>query len=191
MLQCKFCIKELKNNSALVLHERYCLDNPNRRLEGYKHSEETKRKLSKITKRQFEDPKYRAKFSERMIQAVKDHPESYSTKNVSGRCKNYIYKGHTLKGKWELITAMWLDSLNVLWERDIKPFPYFWDGKWRNYFPDFYLPEYKIYIEVKGFKRERDISKWKDFSSKLLLIDEKTIGCLDEKSLEDLEVISE
>jgi hypothetical protein len=36
-------------------------------------------------------------------------------------------------------------------------------GKSHRYFPDFYLPETEEYIEIKGYKTERDEAKWKYF----------------------------
>ena len=38
------------------------------------------------------------------------------------------------------------------------------------YFPDFYLPKYKLYIEVKGYETKRDRAKWKNFPKKLLIL---------------------
>ena len=54
---------------------------------------------------------------------------------------------------WEVAMAERLDHLKIEWERreDIK-LPYFSkSGRKRNYIPDFYLPEYDTYIEVKGY----------------------------------------
>lgn len=31
---------------------------------------------------------------------------------------------------------------------------------WHLYFPDFYLPDYNLYVEVKGYETERDRCKW-------------------------------
>ena len=49
-----------------------------------------------------------------------------------------------------------LISLNIKWDRTIIKYGH------RRYTPDFYLPEYNMYIEVKGFMRDRDKTKmWK------------------------------
>ena len=37
------------------------------------------------------------------------------------------------------------------------------------YFPDFYLPDFDYYIEVKGYQRDRDLYKWK-VVDKLIII---------------------
>ena len=65
-----------------------------------------------------------------------------------------------MTGTWELEVAMFLDRKNIRWTNIINPFQYFWDGKTRNYFPDFYLDEYDLYIEVKGNQTDRDVAKW-------------------------------
>lgn len=54
---------------------------------------------------------------------------------------------------WEVAMAERLDHLKISWERreDMK-LPYLSkSGRKRNYIPDFYLPEYNTYIEVKGY----------------------------------------
>jgi hypothetical protein len=92
---------------------------------------------------------------------VKNNPDSYSVNNVSGRAKIYEHNGVKLKGTWEVKIATILDKYNIKWSNDIKPFNYYWNNNWHLYFPDFYLEEYDIYIEVKGYQRDRDIEKWK------------------------------
>lgn len=121
----------------------------------------------------------RAKHSNAMREAVKKHPDSYSKNNVCGRVAIIEYNGTKLKGQWELIVAKWLDSHNIVWESEVNPQNYFWEDKWRMYFPDFYLPDYNTYIEVKGYKRDRDIAKWSFFNGDLVVIDASIIHTLD------------
>lgn len=54
---------------------------------------------------------------------------------------------------WEVAMAERLDHLKIAWERseDMKLKYFSKTGRKRNYIPDFYLPEYNIYIEVKGY----------------------------------------
>ena len=94
-----------------------------------------------------------------MRRAVELHPDSYVKNNVVGRVKNITYKGVKLKGSWELLVAKWFDENNIKWEHETKSFDYEWNGK-RKYYPDFYLPDFDIYIEVKGYETERDRIKW-------------------------------
>tara|TARA_B100000131_G_C17904649_1_gene527902 strand:+ start:73 stop:462 length:390 start_codon:yes stop_codon:yes gene_type:complete len=69
----------------------------------------------------------------------------------------------SMDSTWEVVMAMRLDELNIKWERgDNIKLPYFMrSGKKRNYIPDFYLPEYDIYIEVKGYLTESAKHKMK------------------------------
>ena len=58
-----------------------------------------------------------------------------------------------MDSSWEVKCAEKLDELNVEWERteDIKLKYIDKRAQTRNYIPDFYLPEYDIYLEVKGY----------------------------------------
>ena len=60
-------------------------------------------------------------------------------------------RGRTFRfdSKWEDALAIRLDDLDVNWDRP-NPLPYMLDGKQHNYFPDFYLPDYNVYIDPKN-----------------------------------------
>jgi hypothetical protein len=64
---------------------------------------------------------------------------------------------------WEVIMAMRLDELNIQWDRDENmKLPYFAkSGRKRNYIPDFYLPDFDAYLEVKGYLTESAKHKMK------------------------------
>ena len=83
---------------------------------------------------------------------------------------HYDYKGIDLHGKWELKYATWLDSQNIKWIRCKESFEYNFENKVRHYTPDFYLTDSDTYIEIKGFKTEKDDAKWKQFSKKLIVL---------------------
>jgi hypothetical protein len=215
-LKCRFCGKECKNKNSFVNHERCCPANSDRKyvngmigkkgklgkkggnrftkakelgLPPPEVSKETRDKLSlagtgrKITIEQ------RKILSDAMKLAVKNNPDSYSKNNVSGRVKIIDYNGINLKGSWELKTAQWLDSLNVIWENETNPHDYFWNEGWHKYFPDFFLPYYNSYIEVKGYKTNRDEAKWNQFNDKLIIIDKRNINKLNE--FQSIEALSE
>lgn len=65
----------------------------------------------------------------------------------------FISKYHgtlTLDSTWEVKMAQELEDNNIKW---YKPKPFTWvdiKNKTRNYYPDFYLPDYNIYIEPKN-----------------------------------------
>jgi hypothetical protein len=127
-------------------------------------SDETKKKISEALKNRVWTEEQRKQHSEVMKIAVKKHPNSYTKNNVVGRVKNIDYNGVKLKGKWELIVAKWLDDNQINWEHETKSFEYEWNGV-RNYYPDFYLPDFDFFIEVKGYVTDRDLSKWKNITN--------------------------
>jgi hypothetical protein len=149
-------------------------------------SEETRKKISENSKKQVWSKESKKKLSESMLKAVEKNPESYTKNNVCGRVKHGEYNGVKLKGSWELKTAQWLDSQGLKWIHEDGPFPYVWEGKNKNYFPDFFLEEHNLYLEVKGYKTERDKAKWNQFPHVLLIIDKDIIHHLDVLKLEDL-----
>jgi hypothetical protein len=60
------------------------------------------------------------------------------------------YKGILLDSSWELELAKRLDELQVKWTRP-EPMPWVDDqGVTHNYFPDFYLPEYDLFLDPKN-----------------------------------------
>ena len=58
-----------------------------------------------------------------------------------------------MDSSWEVECAKKLDELGVRWERaeDIKLKYIDKRAQTRNYIPDFYLPDYDMYLEVKGY----------------------------------------
>ena len=66
-----------------------------------------------------------------------------------------------MKGTWEVETAKWLDFNNIVWTNVVDGFEYRWNNSIHLYYPDFYLPTFNLYIEVKGYERDRDREKWK------------------------------
>lgn len=131
-------------------------------------SEKTKQKLSKHSTNRKWTEDQKKKHSEIMKKVVEINPESYSKNNVVGRVKNIEYNGVNLKGSWEFIVAKWLDENKIIWEYESKFFIYEWNGE-KKYFPDFYLPEYDLFLEVKGYITDRDINKWKKISNLIVL----------------------
>jgi hypothetical protein len=202
-MECKYCNKLCKNRNSLVNHERLCKSNPNRQLSNYigyntkrkelsipgsNHytkakklglpiptmSEDTKKKLSiASTGRRYSD-EHKKKHSIRMKQVVVENYNSYSANNVSGRTPIIEYNGFYLKGSWELSVAKYLDKLGIKWTNKLDGISYEWNNSTHLYFPDFYLTEYDMYIEVKGYERERDRCKWKVLDN-LIVIKKKEI----------------
>lgn len=53
-----------------------------------------------------------------------------------------------MRSAWEVEIAEWLDTLKIMWEYEPKAFSLSSGG---SYSPDFYLPEFSCYVEVKGY----------------------------------------
>ncbi len=182
---CKFCGRSLIKTGS---HESSCSSNPNRvKRKGTNQytkgtakpdSAETKILRHAVALRANEirwsasDAKVKA--SNAMKQAVLNNPESYTSNNVCGRVKIEEYSGHKFHGKWEVEAAKWFDRNGVLWERKIQPIEYVWNSKTHLYFPDFYLPELDVYVEVKGYETDRDRAKW-SYVSNLTVLKSKQI----------------
>lgn len=70
---------------------------------------------------------------------------------------------------------------NILWKRNLIKFPYNWESSIHYYYPDFYLIESDEYVEIKGYKTDKDLAKWNDFPYKLTVLfgeDLKNLGLL-------------
>lgn len=194
MLNCCYCGRSAINLMSNSQHETYCKSNPNRKIRkpsygmlgktGKKSinqyikgtakpiSDETRKKLSESATRsnleRWKDPANREKQSVSMKRAVANNPQSYSSSN-RGRVKEITYNGLKFQGAWELDFYKWCERNDIVCHRNIKGFQYTWNGN-RTYFPDFYLPKFDVYVEVKGYKTDRDDAKWRDFTHKLKII---------------------
>lgn len=128
-----------------------------------------------------------------MRAAVLRSPASYSSNSVCGRAKMYEYNGAKFKGSWELLIAKTLDAENIKWKREVTPIPYFYEGREHLYFPDFWLPEFEAYIEVKGYATQKDFAKWESAKriSKMIIIRKKEYQEIECKKASLIEIINE
>jgi hypothetical protein len=98
----------------------------------------------------------------------------------AGHCKHIKYTMRSgtvvdLQGTWELKFAVFLDDRKIEWERNRVGYRYTFGGKEHEYFPDFWIKELDIYVEVKGYETEKDRAKWKQFPFKLLVVKKQEI----------------
>lgn len=140
-------------------------------------SAETKSKLSKATTLQnlkrWADPENKIKHSQAMKRAVENNPEAYSSSN-RGRTKQIIVDGIKLQGQWEVDFYKWAKVQGLDPKRPESSFKYIWNGE-RSYYPDFYLEQLDLHVEVKGFETDRDQAKWLQFPKKLCIVKENAI----------------
>jgi len=169
---CFVCKKDFKSNSS---KSKYC------NLEC-KNSERKSRSLSKI-KRQKVGPRYifcsmckkeffantttRKFCSNKCSFAGRDLSNNGGLRPGGGRSKNFH---HTVKSgeimylnREEIRVANFLDSLPINWTRNSKGFPYVTlEGKNRKFYPDFYIEDYDLYIEYKGWVTDDMLHKMRD-----------------------------
>lgn len=203
MLLCNFCYKECKNSNSLKNHERRCKNNPNRQVprpsdkwyesmhsrKGHGSnqftkaketgipvfiSDESRAKMGKSGKNRIWTKALREQHSRAMKLAVKNNPESYTSSN-RGRAKQITKYGLKFIGKWELEFYEYCLNKSIIIERCFNSFEYEWNGI-RQYYPDFYLPQLDVFIEVKGYETDRDRAKWQQFPRKLIVIKKKEIA---------------
>lgn len=122
--------KQSGKSGSLIVEEK----RRNGEISPYKHTKETKEKLSlarisHLGKRKF----------------------------FSKRCE---YNGITLDSSYELLVALSLDEFGIQWERPTKSLQYFDStGQKRNYLPDFYLPDKNVFLDPKNdwlIKKDRE-----------------------------------
>jgi hypothetical protein len=204
---CKFCLKECKNDNSLRNHQRLCKANPNRQASPFESKEvqhsrkksnaaikakesgiefttslATRANIGAKSKAHWTDEKREAWSIRMKLQSqknIENHPESYSYKNFCGRAKKSLYKDEWMHSSWELEVAKWFDANNIKWTKQVRYFYYEWNGSTHRYFPDFYLQDLDLYVEVKGYETDRDIQKWKSIRNLIVLKDKeiKSIKC--------------
>ena len=106
-------------------------------------SQETREKLSKSSKGRLHTEETKKIISEKL-----------SLNNKGGRCKWYEVDGIKVQGTWERDIAKKLNELAVKWikpSKSIHSFKYIIEDKEKTYTPDMWLPEYGIYLEIKGY----------------------------------------
>ena len=136
-------IKQIRIESARKAREAY-MSNP-------ECLEKMKASLREAHKRGAYDESNRRK---RGRPGHKHSPESKEKISIKARASRHrrikkntsTYMGVLMDSSWEVKLAEWLDGQSIAWERP-NPLPY---GEGRNYFPDFYLPEFDIYLDPKN-----------------------------------------
>jgi hypothetical protein len=189
-LVCQFCSKMCKNRNSLCNHERLCNKNPNKQIIDHSdyyashtawnkgltaETDERVRRNTESVRKYYEDnPNIKRKpLSEAhkaKISATINNKVVEGTWHASlARNMHYNYRGIDLHGMWELRFAEWLDVNNIEWRRPSESFTYTFEGVERQYTPDFYLIDSNTYIEIKGYKTDKDQAKWEQFPENLML----------------------
>lgn len=164
-----------------------------------KESDSRIKNHSETLKRRFESGELQPSMLGKKL--TKDHKENISLgrikylENNSNSTEWYSIsngkKEIKVQGTWELKVAEWLNSNNIYWIRKRIQFK----GH-RRYTPDFYLPNYDIWLEVKGYMKDQDVYKMKtvleEHQIDLRIIEKKEIEMLDMiKSIKSFDTFKE
>lgn len=172
MLLCKHCDKECKNDNSLRNHQRLCKSNPDR-IESPFVAYNNKVKSGEIEiiswrkgKTKDTDPQVaywaeqqRLKFARGELSPPTHTADQLSKFSELAKKRNLGgYRPHPNRGqrykdiwfdsKWEVAVAKSLDEHNVRWERPKVGFV--WSDAGNRYYPDFYLPDYNVYLDPKN-----------------------------------------
>jgi hypothetical protein len=146
-------LKQQSNQHTKAKRERYvvCV------------SDETRKKISNIWKNKKLPNEMKQKIKHTIQNKIKNNNWhlSFSKKRI------IEYKGIKFHGTWEYLFALYLDNHNIEWERPTQTFDYFFENENHKYLPDFYLPKYDLYIEIKGYPTNKDYEKWNQFPCNL------------------------
>ena len=161
MFICKFCQKECKSDNSLKNHERCCPVNENRVYKngmlGKKGSNQfilAKQNGNKIPEAWNKGLPGTFTGKKHTLESKQRISEKLSVNNKGGRSKWYDVAGQRVQGTWERDIAIKFEQLCIQWVKlktNKDTLKYKMGGKVRSYTPDFYLPDYNMYVEVKGF----------------------------------------
>lgn len=164
--KCQYCGKEFKKPQSLGAHMLSCEKHPKHK----QHIKMHKKIGDKLSNLYRLHPELTSQYGKHITPLVKQklskarakqlqteyldkdyaHIKWYKVRNIKG--EEYSVRGH-----WEENVALQLNKLGIYWTKS-KPLKYF-DVYWHNYIPDFYVPEFDVYIEVKGRYPESDKKK--------------------------------
>lgn len=148
---CKYCGLEFPNDQSksFASHIRWCDFNINKSQKSKKLTQEEKDQRYETKKEKLRVNRTPEETKELQRQSALASPHQRKCKKttqytqVDGNIVN-------LDSNWEVLLAKRLDNLSVNW---IRPSPLPWvdkDGITHNYFADFYLPNYDLFIDPKN-----------------------------------------
>lgn len=203
MMECPYCGTSFYSFSTSEKgnHVRWCENNPKKDkyvLDAKKRLKKTQKeckidykaigiKIKKLhgdgvydnaKKLQKENPFFLGKkHTEKTKKVLKEKALSSNHRRLVRSIRSYVKKDGSviiLDSSWEVELAKRLDSLNVKWER---PSPLKWkdkEGVEHNYFPDFFLTEYNIFLDPKNPQarkvQEEKINKIKETYENVVFI---------------------
>jgi hypothetical protein len=189
MLACKFCqrgLPETANRGALVSHERFCAQNPDKRVWPHlvacgwnrgltKETDPRLMQVSRSMQRAHLEGRATGRAATKEAEELRKAKIRRSTKIGghrlgSGRGKKGWYKGIFCDSSWELAYVLYmLEIKQAPVRKNWEKFPYTFHGKTRYYVPDFILGD-KSYVEIKGYATDVALHKLSQFPYKIKLL---------------------
>jgi len=102
--------------------------------------------------------------------------------HIKGTYEGDYYKGIWMRSSYEIKFAQFLDLSEIKWLYEPEVF----DLDNTTYTPDFYIPEWDLYVEVKGWWRKQAKTKFMKFKKQYI---DKNIEVFDKKRLLKLGVL--
>lgn len=112
-------------------------------------------------------------FGRKISKALKGTGKTGGYKEKSGTTYSGWFKGIYCNSSWELAYLIFASDHNMEIERNKTGFPYIFEEKKFNFYPDFKIGE--EYIEIKGYLNNKEIEKIKQFPHKLKVISKQEI----------------
>lgn len=149
-IECPICHKKYKmiTNNHLVKKHNITLEEFRNTYKGYP-TESERQHIGNSTEAEF---KRKSEVSRRLW-SCPEWVNSRRDRNVRCELNGYVLY---VRSSYEKVACEFLDSLGVKFEYEAKVFKYYYDGRFRNYIVDLYLPLHDIYLEVKPKDLESD-----------------------------------
>lgn len=171
----------------------YAQNNHPRGMLGKHHTKETCKKLSESHYELFSNMSVEEKHKRAMkaVETKREKGNLSTTNNSYSRCKGGIRKdlGQYFRSAWEANIARMLNYLHINWEYEYRRFDFKNETEdVLSYQPDFYLPDYDKWIEVKGWMDNKSKKRLELFekyypeqNKNLYLINEKVYREIEKK----------
>lgn len=95
------------------------------------------------------------------IEAIRRAKQLGKSKSHSGRKFISEKLEMSFRSNWEIELAELMTELGIEWR--YEPQRFYFRAEHESYLPDFYLPEYNVWIEVKGWMDKRSLRRIKLF----------------------------